>query len=221
MWAAALASRTGTPLRVVHAPEALYLMTDVAVMGQEPAIAQHRAAGEKVLDEASTVVRLRFPELDVHTVLVPRPDADRNRPVNIAELRRTGRPLVPHSQHHANHRRFVRRRRRCRYAPARSREGRHRGYSPSGQLPVAAATMASVTATDWDMSTACEAATSVVRAPMRPAMKRCEAGGMMLSPVGIRDQLGVFDQEVAPDGSRLAHTAIERWWASMVAAVAA
>ncbi|MGW4340816.1 universal stress protein [Rhodococcus koreensis] len=76
VWAAALASRTGAPLRVVHAlPEALYLMTDVAVMGQGPAIAQHRTAGEKVLDEASTEVRLRFPELDVHTDLVPGPTA--------------------------------------------------------------------------------------------------------------------------------------------------
>ncbi|MFD9666944.1 universal stress protein [Rhodococcus sp. NPDC059968] len=76
VWAAALASRTGAPLRVVHAlPEALYLMTDAAVMGQGPAIAQHRAAGEKVLDDASTEVRLRFPELDVHTDLAPGPTA--------------------------------------------------------------------------------------------------------------------------------------------------
>ncbi|MFD6064104.1 universal stress protein [Rhodococcus wratislaviensis] len=75
-WAAALASRTRAPLRVVHAlPEPLYLMTDVAVMGQGPAIARHRAVGEKVLDEASTEMRLRFPELDVHTDLVPGPTA--------------------------------------------------------------------------------------------------------------------------------------------------
>ncbi|RZL74635.1 MAG: universal stress protein [Rhodococcus sp. (in: high G+C Gram-positive bacteria)] len=76
VWAAALAARTRTPLRVVHAlPEPLYLMTEVAVMGQGPAIAQHRKAGANILGEASAAVRLRFPNLEVHTDLVPGPTA--------------------------------------------------------------------------------------------------------------------------------------------------
>lgn len=76
VWAAAFASRTEAPLRRVHVlPEALYLMTDAAVMGQGPAIAQHRAAGQRFLDDASTEARLGFPGVDVHTGLVPGPTA--------------------------------------------------------------------------------------------------------------------------------------------------
>lgn len=76
VWAAAFASRTEAPLRRVHVlPEALYLMTDAAVMGQGPAIAQHRAAGQRFLDDASTEARLGFPGVDVHTELVPGPTA--------------------------------------------------------------------------------------------------------------------------------------------------
>ncbi|UZG60166.1 universal stress protein [Rhodococcus opacus] len=76
VWAAALAARTGEPLQVVHAlPEPLYLIADVAVMGQGPAIAQPRRAGANILGEASAAVRLRFPNLDVHTDLVAGPTA--------------------------------------------------------------------------------------------------------------------------------------------------
>ncbi|QSE87300.1 universal stress protein (plasmid) [Rhodococcus pseudokoreensis] len=74
VWAAALASRTAAPLWVVHAlPKSLDSMTAVAVMGQGPAMAQHRTAGEMILEETSAAVRLRFPDLDVRTDLIPGP----------------------------------------------------------------------------------------------------------------------------------------------------
>ncbi|EID78250.1 MULTISPECIES: universal stress protein [Rhodococcus] len=76
VWASALASCTGTPLRLVHAlPEPLYRVSDVTAMGQAPAIAQARKVGEMMLGEATTAVRLRFPDLDVRTDLVPGPTA--------------------------------------------------------------------------------------------------------------------------------------------------
>src|SRR5262245_6974867 len=78
----------------------------------------------------------------------------------------------------------------------------------------AAATMVSATTRGCDTSATCEADVSVVWAPIRPAMNRCEAGGMIVSPAETRYQLGTLDHEGGPEDSRLAHNAIERWCAS-------
>lgn len=71
VWAATVAHRRGWGLRLVHTlPEALYLMSDIEVMRQGPAVAHPRTGGEMILDHAADLVRARFPGLEVGTELL-------------------------------------------------------------------------------------------------------------------------------------------------------
>ncbi|EME53268.1 Usp family protein [Rhodococcus ruber BKS 20-38] len=71
VWAAAIAHRHGWGLRLVHTlPEALYLMSDIEVMRQGPAVARTRSGGESILDHAAELVRARFSGLEIGTELL-------------------------------------------------------------------------------------------------------------------------------------------------------
>ena len=79
----------------------------------------------------------------------------------------------------------------------------------------AAARIASIAAWGLEIIETCDAATSVIVAPARSAMKRWVAGGITRSSVPMTAQLGMRFHPADVVGPTFAPSAIGRWLAAM------